>query len=106
MYWQRIRCLKVKDGLYSTMYLVGIFGVFLLLTHSLYSSLVLNKVVVKNVESLLQNLFFVSQSEVLPGGQGGLATSGLRFLTISPAGAEISLSREKLAKLDFWLKAG
>ena len=102
MYWQR--CLKVKDGLYSTMYLVGILGVFLLLTHSLYSSLVLNKVVVKNVESLLQNLFL---SEVLPGGQGGLvATSGLRFLTISPAGAEISLSREKLAKLDFWLKAG
>ena len=41
-----------------SMYLVGIFGVFLLLTHSLYSSLVLNKVVVKNVESLLQNLFF------------------------------------------------
>ena len=106
MYWQRIRCLKVKDGLYSTMYLVGIFGVFLLLTHSLYSSLVLNKVVVKNVESLPQNLFFCLAVCVLPGGQGGLATSGLRFLTISPAGAEISLSREKLAKLDFWLKAG
>ena len=60
MYWQR--CLKVKDGLYSTMYLVGILGVFLLLTHSLYSSLVLNKVVVKNVESLPQNLFFLSRS--------------------------------------------